>query len=362
MSMEHNRFRFRAMPAVTALFMLLISCGVPQERSLLSTEPAAPASDDVFAYTTAAEIGIVRNGVVVNTASTPSTPGQPVFTSSGNYVAAAIPNRQIVAVGIAGSTRVIEAATDRVFSGGGDKVSWWQAPNRIVSTDLSIPSAPLTVDEVDPLIDPSRAPQLISYHNGIAVFAQSAVAPQQPHPGFGAVPAPKEVMVTRDGHTQSAGVVDGALFAGAISSSNGRQVAYPVFRAGACSTGTVGVVTTGTATSTVLPPVGDPDTMTTIKNLWWDTDDMLRVTTYSRACKHPDAVGKLSIWQFGNENWTRVDSADSLVSRQLPNNSTALVTSMPDAQYGELSIEHAGERHQIKDNVTDLAAPTGSAV
>jgi hypothetical protein len=284
-----------------------------------------------------------------------------VFTTSGNYVAAAIPGKQIMALGINGSSaRTVEVAADRVFAGGGDTISWWQAPNRIVSADLSIPDAPLTVEEVDAPIDPSRAPQLISYHDRVAVFAQSAAA-QQPHPGFGAVPAPQEVLVTRDGQTQSAGLVDGALFAGSTSSSDGRQVAYPVFQGGACSTGSVGIIT-GTAIPTLLPPVGDQDTMTTIKNIWWDTDNVLRISAYSRPCKNPDTVGRLSIWQFRDGRWTRANPADGLVSRQLRNNSTAIVTSTPGTRFGELSINRDGKSLQIKDNVTDLATPTGGAV
>jgi hypothetical protein len=124
--------------AACVVVAAVVSCGGPPATVHTSTQPPPGPSTAAFAFTTASQLSLVRNGAVAASVTSSGASRYPVFTDSGKYVAAA-DGSQIVAVGFAAnSTRTIQANAGRVFAGGcepspgGRALTWfpWTCPIR----------------------------------------------------------------------------------------------------------------------------------------------------------------------------------------------------------------------------------------
>lgn len=345
--MQRRRLAFLSrLAGCVFVVTLATSCGAPPVTTHESTQQSG-----IFAFTTGSQLSLVRNGDIAYTMTASTEPRYPVFTDSGRFVAAILDDGQIVTAGFTrDSGRTIRVHTDRVFASGEDAISWWEAPNEIASLDLSDPSSePIRKLVVLPG-DAAQQLRLISLADGVAIFAQGG------HTG-----GPEElVAMSRDGAFHQIGPApDIAPSRIAFPSADGRRFAYAGSLRAACPKDAVTLLdtVTGQVVSPVMPY--SIDTRATTRKIWWDTDRSLHISIVEKPCTaKDDAATMVTTWKLDQDKWIRATPDSVLVSRQLGNDTVALLSpTNPKLPMGTLWIDSGGDRSQIAENVTDLASP-----
>ncbi|SHU67579.1 Uncharacterised protein [Mycobacteroides abscessus subsp. abscessus] len=334
------------------------SCGSPPVTARQSAQQDAEQLG-IFAFTTTTQLGLVRNGDIAYAMTTSTEPRYPVFTDSGKFVAAILENGRIVATGFTQeSSRTIQAHAGRVFAGRGNTITWWEAPNQLVSLDLSDRLSEPIKKPIDTPGGPAQS-RLISLADGVAILAQGR--PEG---------SPEELvaMSSDDGTFHQIGPApDTAPIRIAFPNTDGRQFAYAASLRAACPKDAVTVLDTltGQAISPMIPY--SIDNKVTTRKLWWDTDRLLHASIVEKPCTaKDDAAATVTAWKLDQDKWIRATPDGVLVSRKLGNDAVALVSpTNPKQSMGTLWIDSGGDRKQIAENVTDLAtpretAPTGS--
>lgn len=327
------------------------SCGSPPVTARQSAQQGAEQSG-IFAFTTASQLGLVRDGDIAYAMTTSTEPRYPVFTDSGKFVAAILDDGRIVATGFTQeSSRTIQAHADRVFTGRGDTITWWEAPNQLVSLDLSDRLSEPVKKPVDEAPGGPAQSRLISLADGVAILAQG-------RPDG----SPEELvaMSSDDGTFHQIGPSpDTAPIRIAFPSADGRQVAYAASLRAACPKDAVTVLDTVTnqAMSPMIPH--SIDNKVTTRKLWWDTDRLLHASIIEKPCTaKDDAAATATAWKLDQDKWIRAIPDNVLVSRQLGHDAVALVSpTNPKLSMGTLWVDSGGDRKQIAENVTDLATP-----
>jgi hypothetical protein len=285
--------------AACVVVAAVVSCGGPPATVHTSTQPPPGPSTAAFAFTTASQLSLVRNGAVAASDTSSGASRYPVFTDSGKYVAAA-DGSQIVAVGFAAnSTRTIQANAGRVFAGGGDIIAWWESPN-LVSLDLSDPSSAPVKKQIDLPGGTTAQTRLISLGSGIAVFARP--------PSGGPADSPEElVAMGRDQTFHSLGPApDKQPIQVGFPSPDGRKLAYANPIRAACPKDAVGVIDTDTGALTSPPMPYSVDNNATTRAIWWDKDGLLHISIAEKPCG-TDAVTSTTTWKLDQGKWTQAD-------------------------------------------------------
>ncbi|MGV0737533.1 hypothetical protein ABQF35_11095 [Mycobacterium syngnathidarum] len=344
--------RLAALAIVTAS---LASCGQDTHPAKPNTSAAKgtlnTATPSVFAFTTDNGLSLVRDGAVISTVATSSPPRHPVFTTSGEYVAATADDGSIVITGLdAESSRTIAAHATQVFADRGDTIAWWQGPDQLVSLDLSQPSSAPTSTVIGlPGGNPENT-RLLSMADGIAVFARpdgsdgsEELIRMDRYQTFGSLgPSPETahpIQIT-------------------VPSPDGREFAYQSPIRAACPKSGVGVIDTQTGqfSSPALP--SSIDNVATASTMWWDTDRALHIALATRPCGSDASSNIVTTWKLDQDEWIRADPADVLASRALAGGQTALVTpTSTKPPRGTLWVDTGATRVQVADDVTDLATP-----
>jgi hypothetical protein len=343
----------RILAVACVVAAVVVGCGRPPANVGTSTPQPPGSSTAAFAFTTASQLGLVRNGAVAATVTSAAQPRYPVFTDGGKYVAAA-DGSQIVAVGFAAnSARTIPSNAERVFAGGADTIAWWEAPD-LVSLDLSTPSSAPVKKHIDLPGGTTGQTRLISLANGIAVFARPGGAPDSPD---------DLVTMGRDQQFHPLGPApDKQPIHTGFASRDGRKFAYASAIRAACPKDAVGVVDTDTGAVTSPPMPYSLDNGATTRAIWWDKDGLLHISIAEKPCGAGDVVTSTRTWKLDQGKWIQDGSEPTLVSRQLDGNAVALVEpAVPKPPAGTLFVVTDQRRDHIADNVTDLAAPTVSS-
>ncbi len=316
-----------------------------------ATEVPSNSAPSVFAFTTANQLNVVRDGTVVSTATAPAELRNPVFTTSGKYVAATADDGTIMVAGLdAQSGRAVPAHVTQVFADRGDTITWWQGPNQLFSLDLSQRSSAPTTTQIDLPGGNPEDTRMISLADGIAVFAR---------PGL---PDGGEELITMDRdhtfHRLGPSPEIAHPIQATVPRADGQKFAYSSPIRSACPKSGVGVLDTnsGQVSSPAMPY--DVDSIATPLTMWWDTDHFLRMSLATRPCGSDATSSTVETWKLDQDGWVRADPADVLVSRELGGNKTALVTpTSTKPPRGTLWVDSGADRVHIADNVTDLAAP-----
>lgn len=345
----------RRLAGFVFIVTMATSCGSPTVTARESAQQPAEQSG-IFAFTTASQLGLVRDGDIAYAMATPTEPRYPVFTDSGRFVAAILDDGRIVATGFTpGSSRTIQAHADRVFADRADTITWWEAPNQLVSLDLSNPLAEPIKKPVEAFGGAAQQARLISLADGVAIFAQT-----RPEGG----PEELVAMNSDDGTFHQIGPApDIARIRIAFPNADGRQFAYAGSLRAACPKDAVTVLDTVTdqVTSPAMPY--SIDNKVTTRKIWWDTDRLLHASIIEKPCTaNDDAAATVTTWKLEQDKWIRSTPDNVLVSRQLGNDAVALVSpTNPKQSGGTLWIDSGGDRKRIAENVTDLATPRETA-
>ncbi|WP_166904749.1 hypothetical protein [Mycobacterium sp. DL440] len=275
----------------------------------------------------------------------------PVFTDSARFAAAATSDGHIVTTGLASdSARTIPADTQQVFADHDDTISWWQRPNQLMSLDLSQPSAEPVSTRIDLPGGTTDNTRLLSLAHGVAVFARPGP------PGGG------EELIRMDRDRTTYTLAPSPEITSPIQltapSSDGRNFAYVGMVRAACPKDGVNIVDTDTgAVSSPAMPYTLFDKATTHR-IWWDSDQLLHMSMTTKPCTTDASTQTMSSWKLEQEKWIRAEPADALVSRQLGQDTVAIVTATQfNPPHGTLTLQTATDGTHIADDVTDLAAP-----
>lgn len=347
--------RIARLAALAIVIASMASCGQNTHPAESKTSAAAgspnSAAPSVFAFTTVNRLSLVRDGAVISTVDTSSPPRHPVFTTSGEYVAATTDDGSIVVTGHgAESSRTVAVHATQVFADRGDTIAWWQGPDQLVTLDLSQPSSAPTSTVIGlPGGNPGNT-RLLSMADGIAVFAR-------PDDSDG---SEELIRMDRNQTFKSLGPSPETAHPIQITvpSPDGREFAYQSPIRAACPKSGVGVIDTQTGqfSSPTLP--SSIDSIATTSTMWWDADRTLHIGLATRPCGSEASSNNVTTWKLDQDEWIRADPADVLASRVLAGGQTALVTpTSTKPPLGTLWVDTGATRVPIADDVTDLAAP-----
>ncbi|QEM44273.1 TolB-like translocation protein [Mycolicibacterium grossiae] len=376
---RHRRPRTLALIGLLAMLVaVLAAChGAPQgpvptlptnfAPSPTSAAPPAPTGPQV-AYRAATEIGVVDGTTVVATAKGTFAPShEPLVTEDGRFAFARGADGNLAILDVAARTsRVVPLPeAGRIGTAGDSRITWFEAPDRLVVLDLADPAGrPVVTQQVAlPAVPDAGATTLLTARAGTVILARTEAADPSPRGG------PDTLYAVRgSGPPTSLGATDANTPVDtAVLSPDGSRLAFALYRStgDACGTAAIVVSDADGTQQTYEVAASGADTASRVQRMWWQDGQPMSLSLTSWHCDPPGPSSPL-VWQLGDGGLVAAEPRTVALqeSELVPGQRAVLVpgsgTPPPDA--GTLVIDDSGRRFPVEPNVDAFSVvPTSVA-